>query len=97
MKDNGATYDVSGLQGSITDGGGYGFLMNTFVLAWPLVPMVKYDTRYARAIGKWMLNASNAARLCYPDEIDDKHQWLPELKNLTHGIIGYEGIRKVDD
>jgi hypothetical protein len=89
-------YDVSGLQGSITDGGGYGFLMNTFDLAWPLVPMVKYDTRYARAIGKWMLNASNSARLCYPYEMDDNHQWLPEKKELTHGVIAYEGLRNVD-
>ena len=37
-------FDVFGIQGSITDGGGYGFLMNTFDLAWPLVPMVKYDS-----------------------------------------------------
>jgi hypothetical protein len=89
-------YDVSGLQGSITDGGGYGFLMNTFVLAWPLVPMVKYDTRYARAIGKWMLNAANSARLYYPYEMDDNHQWLPEKKEYTHGVIAYEGLRKTD-
>jgi len=45
-------YDVSGLQGSITDGGGYAFLMNSMKMAWPLVPMVKYEPRFARAIGK---------------------------------------------
>lgn len=90
-------YDVSGLQGSITDGGGYGFFMNSVVMAWPLVPMVKYEPQYAKAIGKFMLNAVNASRLFYPDQVDDTHQWLPELKNLTHGIIGYEGIRKTDD
>jgi hypothetical protein len=89
-------YDVYGIQGSITDGGGYGFLMNTFDLAWPLIPLVKYDSRYARAIGKWMLNASNAARLFYPYEIDDGHQWLPRKKELTHGAIAYEGLRKTD-
>ena len=90
-------YDVSGLQGSITDGGGYGFFMNSVAMAWPLVPMVKYDPQYAKAIGKYMLNVVNAARLFYPDQVDSVHQWLPELKDLTHGIIGYEGIRKVDD
>lgn len=89
-------YDMFGLQGSITDQGGYGFLMNTFVLAWPLVPMVKYDSRYARAIGKWMLNAANAAHFCYPYEIDDSHQWLPEKKLVTQDAIAYEGIRKTD-
>lgn len=89
-------YDVHGLQGSITDGGGYAFLMNSFDMAWPLVPMVRYDTRYANAIGKWMLNVSNAARLCYPYEIDDNHQWLPEKKEITKNVIAYEGLRKID-
>ena len=90
-------YDVSGMQGSITDGGGYGFFMNSVVMAWPLVPMVKYAPQYANAIGKYMLNAVNASRLFYPDQVDNAHQWLPEKKNLTNGIIGYEGVRKVDD
>jgi hypothetical protein len=90
-------YDVSGLQGSITDGGGYAFFMNSVAMAWPLVPMVKYEPQYARAIGKYMLNVVNASRLFYPDQADNQHQWLPDLKDLTHGIIGYEGIRKADD
>lgn len=90
-------FDVHGLQGSITDLGGYAFLMNTFDLAWPLVPMVKYDSRYAESIGKWFLNASNAARLFYPFEMPDTNQWLPEEKEITKNVIAYEGIRKVDD
>lgn len=90
-------YDMHGLQGSITDGGGYAFLMNSFDLAWPLVPMVKYDKRYAVTIGKWMLNVSNAARFFYPYEMDDQHQWLPEKKEITKNVIAYEGIRKADD
>jgi hypothetical protein len=90
-------YDVYGLQGNIPDGGGYAFLMNSVAMAWPLVPLVKYDPQYARAIGKYMLNAANACRLFYPDGIDEKHQWLPALKNMTHGIIAYEGLRKADD
>jgi hypothetical protein len=90
-------YDVYGLQGSITDGGGYAFFMNSVAMAWPLVPLVKYEPQYARAIGKYMLNAVNASRLFYPDQIGDANQWLPEIKNLTNGIIGYEGLRKSDD
>ena len=66
-------------------------------MAWPLVPLVKYEPQYARAIGKYMLNAVNAARLFYPDQIDGKNQWLPQLRDLTKGIIGYEGLRKTDD
>jgi hypothetical protein len=90
-------YDVYGLQGSITDGGGYAFLMNSVAMAWPLVPLVKYEPQFARAIGKYMLNAVNASRLFYPDRIDEKHQWLPGLKDITQGIIAYEGLRKADN
>ena len=89
-------FDVSGLQGSITDGGGYAFLMNSMKMAMPLVPMVKYEPEYARAIGKWMLNNVNAARLFFPNEIPDKNQWLPEMKNFTHSIVAYEGLRYSD-
>jgi len=71
--------------------------MNSVAMAWPLVPLVKYEPQYARAIGKYMLNAVNASRLFYPDEIPDQYQWLPHLRDMTQGIIGYEGLRKVDD
>jgi hypothetical protein len=97
IADRWGDHDVYGLQGSITDGGGYAFLMNSFDMAWPLVPLVKYDSRYASAIGKWMLNVSNAARLFYPYEMDDQHQWLASQKDISKNVIAYEGIRKADD
>lgn len=90
-------YDVSGLQGSITDGGGYAFLMNSIKPAWPFIPLVKYQPEYAQAIGKWMLNNASACRLFYPGYIDEQHQWTPELRNLTANNIAYEGLRKADD
>lgn len=89
-------YEVNGLQGSLYDGGGYAFFMNSVKPAWPFVPMVKYQPQYAKAIGKWMLNNANACRLFYPMNIDDAHQWAPELKNLTNNNISYEGVRKTD-
>ena len=85
-------YDISGIVGSTVDGGGYGFLMNTYDAAWPLVPLVRYDKRYANAIGKWMLNAANAARLFYPQYMPKEHQTLPGLAGVTKGVIAYEGI-----
>ncbi|MFZ5941153.1 MAG: hypothetical protein ACOYXB_11325 [Bacteroidota bacterium] len=89
-------FDVSGMVGNRLQDGGYGFLMNTFDLAWPLVPMVRYDPRYAEAIGHWMLNAANTARLFYPYEIPDQNQWLPDSKALTRNVIAYEGLKKTD-
>jgi len=89
-------YDVSGLQGSLTDGGGYAFLMNSIKPAWPFIPMVKYQPQYARAIGKWMLNDASACRLFYPMQIDMQHQWNPDMRNITNDNVSYEGLRRVD-
>ena len=96
IADHWGPYDVHGLQGSLTDGGGYAFFMNSVKLAMAFVPMVKYAPQYSYSIGKWMLNLANNCRLFYPDEIDDAHQYLPHLKNLTHGNIAYEGLRRFD-
>ena len=48
--------------------------MNTFEEAGALVPMVRYDPRFARSIGKWLLNAANAARLFYTNYLPDGNQ-----------------------
>ncbi|HUS08914.1 MAG TPA: hypothetical protein VMZ30_00505 [Pyrinomonadaceae bacterium] len=86
-------YSCHGLVGSITDGGGYAFAMNTFASAGALVPLVRYDDRYSRAIGKWMLNAANSARLFYRDALPDDHQSSAFWKD-DGGVIAYEGLRK---
>lgn len=87
-------YDISGTVGSTVDHGGYGFLMNTFDAAWPLLPLVRYEPAYATAIGKWMLNAVNASRFFYPQYIPKAHQTLPDSAEVTRGVIAYEGIAK---
>lgn len=86
--------DISGVFGSTVDHGGYGFLMNTYDAAWPLIPMVRYDQSYAVSIGKWMLNAANASRFFYPQYMPDEHETIPELAEVSKGVIGYEGIIK---
>ena len=84
--------DISGVFGSTVDHGGYGFLMNTYDAAWPLIPMVRYNQSYAAAIGKWMLNAANVSRFFYPQYMPDEHETIPELAQVSKGVIGYEGI-----
>jgi hypothetical protein len=84
--------DISGTVGSTVDHGGYGFLMNTYDMAWPMVPMVRYNQSYATAIGKWMLNAANASRFFYPQYMPDEHETISQLAEVTKGVIGYEGI-----
>ncbi|OLS16808.1 MAG: hypothetical protein HeimC3_51280 [Candidatus Heimdallarchaeota archaeon LC_3] len=96
IADNWGGYDVHGLHGSITDGSGYAFAMGTFENVGALVPIVRYDDRYARAIGKYVLNAANAARLFYGNGLDSDHQdsedWI-ELYDMNYSV-GYEALRK---
>ncbi|MDV6169752.1 hypothetical protein R1T16_15045 [Flavobacterium sp. DG1-102-2] len=87
-------YDISGIVGSTVDHGGYGFLMNTYDAAWPLVPMVRYNQSYANGIGKWMLNAANASRFFYPQYMPDEHEVIPDLADEGKNVIAYEGIIK---
>lgn len=87
-------FDISGTVGSTVDRGGYGFLMNTYDAAWPLVPMVRYNQSYANAIGKWMLNAANASKFFYPQYMPDEHETIPQLADVSKGVIAYEGIIK---
>ncbi|MFA5045785.1 MAG: hypothetical protein WC542_07635, partial [Paludibacter sp.] len=68
-------YDVSGLIGEANDGGDdYAFSMNGFQHAAALAPVAKYDKRYARAIGKWLLNLANSSRLFYRNALPQANQ-----------------------
>jgi len=92
--------DCHGLVGAVNvapwrrHDGGYAFAMNTYVMAWPLVPLVRYDQRFARAIGKWMLNAANAARLFYGTFHPPKRQSCPTWGGEHRGVVAYEGIKQ---
>lgn len=94
ITDRWGDYDVYGIQGSMTDGRGYAFLMSTFDVAAALVPIVRYDPRYARTIGKWMLNLANNARLFYFDYLPEDHQSSPSWGDESRSVIGYEGLRR---
>ena len=95
--------DVHGLVGAVNGtkhrprDGGYAFAMNTFVTAWPLVPVARYDPRFARAIGRWMLNAANAARLFYPDAHPRQRQTCPDWSGNRGNVVAYEGLKRYWD
>ncbi len=93
-------YDVSGLIGEANDNGSdHAFIMNGFQHAAALVPMVKYDKRFARAIGKWMLNLSNASRLMYrnglPQENQEPSSYAWSIANDPNACIPYEAMKQV--
>ena len=93
-------YDCDGLAGSVTDSSGYAFAMNIFQSASTTIPVVRYDSDYARTIGKWMLNLANAARLLYPSFLDSGHQYYDAWEWAIldgydpNSYIAYEGLRR---
>lgn len=89
--------DVSGLIGEANDGGNdYAFAMNGFQQAAALVPMVKYDKRFARDIAKWMLNLANASRLYYPQYLppDDQDDYAWSTQHDPQSVIAYEALKE---
>ena len=82
--------------GSATDTDGYAFAMNTFEWAGALTPLARYDARYARALGKWMLNLANASRFFYANALpavqQDHRQWADRYDPAY--CLAYEGLRK---
>jgi len=94
---NWSGYDASGLVGEANDGGNdYAFQLNGVQQAAALVPMVRYDKRFARAIGKWMINLTNATRLFYPGSLpanlQDASAW--SAANDPQQVMGYEALKQ---
>ncbi|MED9902915.1 MAG: hypothetical protein UFG06_01890 [Lachnospiraceae bacterium] len=93
-------YEMNGLMGSTTDGGGYAFAMNSFAAAYAMSSLAKYDTRYAKDLGIWYLHAASNGRYFFSDTTamdnqsavrDSEAQALLEKYGYC---IPYEGIRK---
>jgi hypothetical protein len=102
-------YEVNGLFGSKTDGGGYAFAMNTFAAAGAVAPLVRYDARYAYSVGKWLLHLHSNARYFFPDATEPENQSLgstplnatalnadapPSFNAALLHATPYEGIRR---
>jgi hypothetical protein len=89
-------YSPAGLIGSADDFGGYAFALNGFQQAAALVPLVRYDDRFARTVGRWMTNLASASRLFYPDQLPDSLQTNADWAR-TNGAaqaLPYEALRR---
>ncbi len=86
--------DVGGLLGSVTDGGGYAFAMNTFVSAGTLAPLARYEPKFSSDIAKWVLNLANSARFFYRDALPAENQSSPGWKGDSGDGLAYEGLRR---
>lgn len=73
---------------------GYAFAGNTFSMVGALLPLVRYDARFARDLGRWVLHAASASRLFYPDAHPRVRQSCWFWREDTESAIAYEGLRK---
>ncbi len=77
-------------------GNDYAFAMNGYQQAAAMVPTVKYDKRFARAVSKWVLNLANASRFYYskylPSASQDDYTW--SNANDPESVIGYEALKE---
>ena len=87
-------YDAYGLAGSTTDTSGYAFSMNSYAAAGIIVPVARYEPRYARLLGRWLLHVAANANLFYPDTLPANMQssaaWVRQTSVTS---ISYEGVR----
>jgi autotransporter-associated beta strand protein len=84
-------YGVAGLVGEINN---YPFSMNTYDWAAALTPLVRYDPRYANAIGKWMLNLSNSSRLYLKSGLPLAQQASGSWSDAPSDYYSYESLHK---
>jgi len=86
-------YDASGLVGAAANQ--YAFAYESFQLANALAPLPRYDQRFARAIGKYLLNLANSAWLFYGNALDEDHQsseaWVEQYD--PNYAMAYEAVR----
>ena len=87
-------YDAYGLIGSTTDTSGYAFSMNSFAAAGLIAPVARYEPKYARLLGRWLLHVAANANLFYPDTLPVSMQssatWVQQTGVRS---VSYEGVR----
>lgn len=85
-------FGVDGLMGISN----YSFELESLHLAGAVAPMPRYNQQYARAIGKYILNLANNARLYYSYMHDANHQTCSNWAFTydPNSCIGYEGLKK---
>ena len=87
-------YDAYGLMGSTTDSSGYAFSMNTYAAAGLIAPVARYQPRYARLIGRWLLHLGANADLFFPGTLatnmGSSAAWVQQTGVQS---VSYEGVR----
>jgi hypothetical protein len=87
--------EVGGLIGSSAERGGArrAYALQGFHMVGALAPLVRYDPRYARAIGKWMLHKASSSRHYYQTYLPDEYRDSPFWEGDPDGVIPFESLR----
>ena len=91
INENWNGFYTQGLMGSTTDTGGYAFAMNTFDTVLGFVPMVRYDSRFAEDVAKWITCASQSAQNFYPAGLDFSDNYAVDGSVYDGEVNGYYG------
>jgi len=93
--DQWGNFDAYGIPTGNGSSGGYSFMKNTGVAVGALAPTLRYDTRYATELGKWLLHVANNAKMFYPDELPpaNQHAWA-WADDTGVKSIPYEGVKR---
>jgi hypothetical protein len=87
---------VHGLMGAVNRGHEYAFTMNSWLAPAVMIPLVRYDARWARAMGKWLLHVALNSRYFYSDawpaEQQSSREWAE--RHDPESVLAYEGLRK---
>ena len=79
------------------DNGFYAFAMGSFQAPAWLVPVARYDPRFARSIARYALHAANSCRFFLGIDLDGDHQdhldWRKSLPDGKGFVFSYEGLR----
>lgn len=89
-------YDAYGLfafEYNQSAGSGYAFAMETWNLAAMLALTVRYDPRFADAIGKYFMHMANSSRLFFGDELPAANQSCDVAPCDPNRAIAYEGVK----
>ena len=87
----------NGLMGDTTLYGGTAEAFNSIVAATSLPAMLKYDQRYAKEVGRYLLHFTNNYKYFYPNNLAEDNQTDFEISKEYNDLIPYEKLNITSD
>ena len=103
--DSWGSLDVSGLVGFASEwdpsfpwgqGGREAYLGDGLWLAGAALPIVRYNSSFSHALGRFLINVCSASRLFFEDQLPPDHQTDAGDPRNVGSVFGYEALRACD-